>query len=120
MDRMGESRLQLHQLSETEDRSDGVIDNRLGYPGSETSDPSSMSPGSEPGPKKRSRLWGLVRQYFVDPFVSSTNPPWFDARGVAVGLAVGFGIPVGAQVAAMAVLRAIFRYNTVVAFAFSW
>lgn len=62
----------------------------------------------------------IVRQYFVDPFVGSNNPPWFDARGIAVGLAVGFGIPVGTQVLVMGLLRAMFRYNTVVAFAFSW
>ncbi len=74
----------------------------------------------EPVPGRHSRWWGVVRKYFIEPFVGSTNPPWFDARGIAVGLAVGFGVPVGAQLAAMGLLRAVFRYNTVIAFAFSW
>ncbi|MFH1118007.1 MAG: DUF2062 domain-containing protein [Pseudomonadota bacterium] len=73
-----------------------------------------------PGRSSHSRWWGAVRKYFIEPFVGSTNPPWFDARGIAVGLAVGFGVPVGAQLAFMGLLRAVFRYNTVIAFAFSW
>jgi len=48
------------------------------------------------------------------------NPPWFDARGIAVGLAVGFGVPVGAQMVVLGLLRSLFRFNLVVAFAFTW
>lgn len=64
-------------------------------------------------------LTGL-RRYLFEGFVGSANPPWFDARGIAVGLAVGFGVPVGAQVVTLALLRALFRFNSVVAFAFTW
>ncbi|MDQ7783900.1 MAG: DUF2062 domain-containing protein [Desulfomonilaceae bacterium] len=78
------------------------------------------SNGTEPARETHSRLWKLFRVHFIEPLIGSTNPPWFDARGIAVGLAVGFGVPVGAQLAVMGVLRAVFRYNTVVAFAFSW
>lgn len=117
---MGDSRLQVHQLPKIEDQSDGEEKERDTSGGPERTTPVEDSAGSKPRIKMRSRLWGLVRQYFIEPFTASTNPPWFDARGVAVGLAVGFGVPVGAQVAAMALLRAIFRYNTIVAFAFSW
>jgi uncharacterized protein (DUF2062 family) len=117
---MGDDNLQLHQLSEIRDHP--VDDSRpFGEtPVSETVTLEPVGDTSETREKKRSKLWGLFRQYFVEPFSGSTNPPWFDARGIAVGLAVGFGVPVGAQVAVMALLRAMFRYNTVVAFAFSW
>ena len=40
---------------------------------------------------------GVLRKYFLAPLLSSSNPPWFDARGIAAGLAIGFGIPVGAR-----------------------
>jgi len=67
---------------------------------------------------------GTFRRFFgkysKDPLASSKNPPWFDARGVAVGLAVGFGVPLGAQMIVLGLLRALFRFNSVVAFAFTW
>jgi hypothetical protein len=66
------------------------------------------------------RVLEVLHRYFVEPFVSSKNPPWFDARGAAVGLAVGFGIPVGGQVIFLGLLRLVFRFNSVIAFAFTW
>lgn len=65
-------------------------------------------------------LSGWFRNNFVDPLVSSGNPPWLDARGIAVGLALGFGVPVGGQMVLLALLRLWFRFNTVAAFAFTW
>lgn len=62
----------------------------------------------------------FFRKYFFDPFVSSNSPPWFDARGIAVGLFVGFGIPIGAQLIFLGVLRSLFRFNMLMAFAFTW
>lgn len=67
-----------------------------------------------------SRLWTAIGRHVFKPFRESTNPPWFDARGIAVGLAVGFGIPVGAQVAVLALLRLLFKFNSLAAFAFTW
>ncbi len=52
--------------------------------------------------------------------MSSNNPPWFDARGVAFGLLIGFGIPLGAQMVSLGLLRLILRFNVVIAFAFTW
>lgn len=66
------------------------------------------------------RTRAAIHKYFIEPFVTSTNPPWFDARGVAVGLAVGFGCPVGGQVITLVLLRMIFRFNSIIAFAFTW
>ncbi len=63
---------------------------------------------------------GTFRKYFVEPFMSSGNPPWFDARGVAVGLFIGLGIPVGTQMMLLGLLRLLFRFNTIVAFACTW
>jgi len=60
------------------------------------------------------------RKYFVDTFMSSRNPPWFDARGVAVGLFIGLGIPLGIQMIVLGLLRLLFRFNTIVAFACTW
>lgn len=70
--------------------------------------------------KKDFTLRGFFKNYFLEPFVSSRNPPWFDARGVAVGLAVGFGAPIGTQMILLGLLRALFRFNSVTAFAFTW
>lgn len=61
----------------------------------------------------------FLRRIFVDPFVSSNNPPWFDARGVAMGLFVGLGVPVGAQMLMLGLSRLLFRFNAALAFAFS-
>jgi uncharacterized protein (DUF2062 family) len=64
-------------------------------------------------------LWKKVRDDFINPLLKSTHPPWYDARGVAMGLAVGFAVPVGGQVALMGVLRSVVRFNFLVAVAFS-
>ena len=61
-----------------------------------------------------------IKKYLVEPFKSSNNPPWFDARGVAFGLLIGFGIPLGAQMVCLGLLRLILRFNVVIAFAFTW
>jgi uncharacterized protein len=63
---------------------------------------------------------GKFRKYFIEPFISSRNPPWFDARGVAVGLFVGLGIPVGTQMMMLGLLRLLFKFNTIIAFACTW
>jgi len=67
-----------------------------------------------------SRVATALRRHFVEPLARSNNPPWFDARGVAMGLLVGFGVPLGAQIAALVLLRTTVRFNGVIAFAFSW
>ena len=76
--------------------------------------------GPSPYGEVLSRLTAVLRRHFVEPLVHSNNPPWFDARGVAMGLLVGFGVPMGGQIAALVVLRAAARFNSVIAFAFSW
>jgi uncharacterized protein len=69
-------------------------------------------------------LWAwcrrLVYESFLEPLIVSGHPPWFDARGVCVGLVVGFAVPVGGHTAAVALLRLLFRFNFVVAIAFTW
>ena len=60
---------------------------------------------------------GFFRRRFVDPFVSSKNPPWFDALGVAVGLFVGLGIPLGVQMLLLGLSRLCIRFNAALAFA---
>ena len=62
----------------------------------------------------------VLYNHFVAPIMSSRNPPWFDARGAAVGMIVGFGCPVGLQVFSLVAFRMVFRFNSVIAFAFSW
>lgn len=62
----------------------------------------------------------LLGKFSMEPLSSSRNPPWFDARGVAVGLGVGFGVPLGAQMLVLGLLRALFRFNSIAAFAFTW
>jgi len=52
--------------------------------------------------------------------MASRNPPWFDARGVAIGLFIGFGLPVGTQMIVLGLLRLAFRFNTIIAFACTW
>lgn len=62
----------------------------------------------------------FARKILGGSLARSTNPPWFDARGVAVGLAVGFGLPLGSQMVCLGLLRLAFRFNSLVAFAFTW
>jgi len=61
-----------------------------------------------------------LRRQFLEPLISSANPPWFDARGIAAGLFIGMGVPLGLHMITMALLRLILKYNVVVAFAFTF
>jgi len=80
-----------------------------------------LADGEEPtlGPQPLG-LRGLFRRSFAEPQAASRNPPWFDARGIAVGLAVGLGLPIGTQMVCLGALRLIFRFNSLLAFAFTW
>ncbi|MFH0821969.1 MAG: DUF2062 domain-containing protein [Pseudomonadota bacterium] len=80
-------------------------------------------PGDHSEERRKKARGGLVRAAFakfIQPFTASRNPPWFDARGAAVGLLLAFGFPVGSQMAAMIGLRCFMRFNFVIAFAVSW
>ncbi|MCX5874553.1 MAG: DUF2062 domain-containing protein [Deltaproteobacteria bacterium] len=65
-------------------------------------------------------FFSKIKRVFVDPFVWSKNPPWYDARGVLVGLVIGTGIPLGAQMICLGLLRLALRFNMLAAFAFTW
>ncbi|MEW6352403.1 MAG: DUF2062 domain-containing protein [Thermodesulfobacteriota bacterium] len=67
-----------------------------------------------------SAMGATLHRAVVAPFVRSTNPPGFDALGVAVGLFVGLGIPFGMQMAGLGVLRLLLAFNSVLAFLFTW
>ena len=75
--------------------------------------------GEPPGKGLWNSLRRVIHGNFLEPLVNSRHPPWFDARGVALGLVVGFGFPVGGQVVALGVLRAFVRFNFIVAVAFT-
>ncbi len=80
-------------------------------------------PGAETRPAACGRLSAMgatLHRVVVAPFVTSTNPPWFDALGVAVGLFVGLGVPFGLQMAGLGFLRLLFAFNSVLAFLFTW
>jgi uncharacterized protein len=87
---------------------------------------SKAPPQKDETPKPASRLtvlnWFRSKLYshLLEPLVGSRNPPWFDARGVAIGVIVGFGTPVGAHTAAVCLLRLGLRFNFVAALAFTW
>jgi uncharacterized protein (DUF2062 family) len=53
-------------------------------------------------------------------FKGERRPPWYDARGVAVGLAIGLGAPIGLQMVVLGLTRIALRFNAVIAFAFTW
>ncbi len=71
------------------------------------------SQGSRPKGLVR-RLYDLVYTHLIEPLVLSRNPPWFDARGVALGLVVGFGVPMGGHCLVLGLLRVLLRFNLVV------
>jgi uncharacterized protein len=62
----------------------------------------------------------LIQTNIVDPSSFSKNPPWFDARGVAIGLFVALGIPIGGHSATLGLLLLMIRYNFPMAFALTW
>lgn len=74
-------------------------------------------------PSKKRSLWeralNFLKINFVDPLVNSRSSPGFDARGVSLGLVIGFIIPVGGQLLFLAMCRVVFRFNYVVAAAFT-
>lgn len=67
----------------------------------------------------RSLLAGF-RSKIVEPFLLSDHPPWYDARGSALGLLVGFGFPLGSQWIFLAVTRVVFKFNIILALALTW
>ena len=77
--------------------------------------PVAAPPSPEPSARVR---W--FEKYFIRPLVSSRNPPWFDARGVAVGLAIGLGVPLGAQMICLGLLRLVLKFNSLLAFTCTW
>ncbi len=62
----------------------------------------------------------MIRKYFLDPLLSSNAPPWYDARGIAIGLFVGFSVPIGLQMIVLGLARVLLPFNTIIAFAFTW
>ena len=78
-------------------------------------------PPNYQSPKERMEAHvSRFRKYFIEPFVSSNNPPRFDARGVALGLFIVFGVPKGAQMVCLGLLRLLMRFNIIIAFVFTW
>ena len=66
------------------------------------------------------RVRDFISKNIVDPLSLSKNPPWFDARGVAIGLFVALGIPIGGHTATLGLLLLMIRYNFPMAFALTW
>jgi uncharacterized protein len=93
-------------------------------PDTRTATKSPVEKDETPMPAARPSLinWFRTKIYghLIEPLVGSRNPPWYDARGVAIGVIVGFGTPVGAHTAAVCLLRFAFRFNFVAALAFTW
>ncbi len=87
---------------------------------SEAPEGSLLTPSEPPKLGMRSTRRSILHRYFVEPLSSAMNPPWFDARGAAIGLAIGFGCPIGAQMVALGLLRTVLRFNLPAAFAFTW
>ena len=65
------------------------------------------------------KLTTTAKRLFVDPFIRSQHPPWYDARGVFFGLFIGASFPLGTQTICMGVFRLFLRFNLLIAFAFS-
>jgi uncharacterized protein (DUF2062 family) len=87
---------------------------------SETVSSESLPPGNQRRQEPTEARASRFRKRFIEPFVSSKNPPWFDALGVALGLFIGLGIPLGAQMVFLGLLRLALRFNVVKAFVFTW
>lgn len=67
----------------------------------------------------KSRIGRFFRERILEPLRTSTNPVWFNARGVGLGLAIGFACPMGLQFFAVGILRVFFKFNSVIALTFS-
>ncbi len=73
---------------------------------------------------RKIKIWETFRRWFrklfIEPLVYSKCPPWYDARAVSLGLVTGLLIPVGGHLVTLTVLRVVFRFNYLVAFAFTF
>jgi|SRR5271157_4032401 len=83
----------------------------------ESGEPGMRREGASTGLWARSR--GIIRKNVVDPLVFSRHPPWFDAAGVSLGFVIGFAVPMGGHFLSLGLLRLLFRFNFVLAFAFT-
>jgi hypothetical protein len=81
---------------------------------------SKLNEGDHSARKNRSKWADLLHKRLLEPLAVSDNPPWVDARGVALGLLVALGVPIGGHTLALFLLRVFLRYNVVVAFAVTW
>lgn len=70
--------------------------------------------------KGLARWRDLIQNNFVGLLSFSKNPPWFDARGVAIGFFVGLGLPIGSHTMILGALVLLARFNFPVAFAITW
>jgi uncharacterized protein (DUF2062 family) len=64
-------------------------------------------------------LFSRLYLKYIQPLVTKRFPPWYDARGVAIGLWVGLALPVGCHVAVLTALRAAVRFNYLSSLLFS-
>ncbi|MFH1112420.1 MAG: DUF2062 domain-containing protein, partial [Pseudomonadota bacterium] len=83
-------------------------------------DPPGMNGISPSIEKDRSTFRDVLRKRLLEPLAVSDNPPGVDALGVALGLLIALGLPMGGHTVALCLLRLFFRFNVVVAFAFTW
>ena len=89
-------------------------------------DPASLMSGD--GPLEKTGLFtrhlprcrDLIQRHLIAPLSLSNNPPWYDARGAAIGFIVALGVPIGGHTVALALLLPLVRYNFAIAFAVTW
>ncbi len=79
-----------------------------------------IQPARNPVTRAARHCWDKwIYPRVIAPMKESNEPPWFDARGVAIGLIIGFIVPVGGQLVLITFLRFFVRFNSLLAVAFS-
>jgi uncharacterized protein (DUF2062 family) len=91
--------------------------------------PPHSSPSREAGPDPREDASleaeaclhrGLsLKERLLDPLLASRHPRRFNSWGTGIGLAAGFACPIGLQFFFITGFRVLFRFNSILALAFS-
>ncbi len=115
--RMGDGRYAKRQPAPCNDVMQTRTNRKRGSSAQETG--SNLQEARRPETDASSHRGIGLKERFLNPLIVSKHPRRFNSRGAGIGLAAGFACPIGLQFFVITGLRVLFRFNSILALAFS-